>query len=191
MSLGDDVRYKSRSKFLDEMAMALGGRIAEDLVFGEITTGAKSDLERVTKSARDMVTRFGMSERLGPMVYGQKDELVFLGREIGEQRDYSDAVAEEIDEEVRRIVGEAYERARKVLLDYRDKLELVAQTLMEVETLDREAFVTLMDGDQLEEQKPPSSSRSKKVAKKSKKASEEESEDSSPNLDFPPAPAPA
>jgi cell division protease FtsH len=191
LSLGDDIMYKSRSKFLDEMAMTLGGRIAEDLVFSEITTGAKSDLERVTKSARDMVTRFGMSERLGPMVYGQKDELVFLGREIGEQRDYSDAVAEEIDNEVRRLVSEAYERARKVLLDNRDKLDLVAETLIEVETLDREAFITLMEGDQLEEQQHISSSKSKKAAKKSKKASEEESEDSPSNLDFPPAPAPA
>jgi cell division protease FtsH len=171
--------------------MTLGGRIAEDLAFGEITTGAKGDLEQATKSARDLVTRFGMSEKLGPMVYGQKDELVFLGREIGEQRDYSDAVAEEIDNEVRRLVSDAYERARKVLVDHRDKLDLVAETLMEVETLDREAFVTLMDGDQLEEQKPTSSSRSKKTTKKTKKSSEEESEDSSPNLDFPPAPAPA
>ncbi len=191
LMLGDDILLKSRSKFLDEMAMTLGGRIAEDLAFGEITTGAKGDLEQATKSARDLVTRFGMSEKLGPMVYGQKDELVFLGREIGEQRDYSDAVAEEIDNEVRRLVSDAYERARKVLVDHRDKLDLVAETLMEVETLDREAFVTLMDGDQLEEQKPTSSSRSKKTTKKTKKSSEEESEDSSPNLDFPPAPAPA
>ena len=94
------------------MVGLLGGRAAEELVFDDITSGASNDLERVTRMARAMVTRLGMSDQLGPMVYGQKEELIFLGREISEQRDYSEAVAEEIDHEVRRMVNEAYETAK-------------------------------------------------------------------------------
>ncbi|GAB4468844.1 MAG: ATP-dependent zinc metalloprotease FtsH [Anaerolineae bacterium] len=190
MPLGEDAWYYSRSKFLDQIAMALGGRIAEELVFGEVTTGASNDLQRVTKMARDMVTRYGMSERLGPMSYGTKDELVFLGREIGEQRDYSEAVAEEIDAEVRRIVSEAYERARRVLVENMDKLKRVAETLLEVETLDAHQFSALMRGEELPEPTEgiilPEEDRvgQKKPAKKG-------SEDASTSLDLPPAPSPA
>jgi len=187
-SLPEDRLYVSRSKFLDDIAMMLGGRISEEIVFSELTTGASSDLEHVTKTARNMVTRFGMSERLGPMIFGQKEELVFLGREIGEQRDYSESVAEEIDDEVRRIVGEAYEKCRTVLTEHRDKLDLVAQTLLDVETLDQEAFVRLMEG----EQEPPQSTPPQAAPgsqKKSRKSTG--SEDSSSALDMPPAPAPA
>jgi len=146
MSLPDDIMFMSRSKFYDRIAMALGGRVAEELTFNEITTGASSDLDTITKMARNMVTRYGMSERLGPMIFGQKEELVFLGREIGEQRDYSEAVAEEIDSEVRRIVSDAYERARNTLTEHRDKLEAVAQALLDQETLDRESFERIMAG---------------------------------------------
>jgi cell division protease FtsH len=105
-----------------------------------VTTGASNDLERATKMARSMVTRWGMSQKLGPMVYGQKEELVFLGREISEQRDYSDAVAQEIDGEVRKLIGEAYTRARSLLTEYRDKLDAIARRLMEVETIDSIEF---------------------------------------------------
>ncbi len=189
MSLPEDFWYKSRSKFMDEIAMALGGRVAEDLVFGEVTTGAKADLEHVTQTARNMVMRYGMSDRLGPMIYGQKEELVFLGREIGEQRDYSEAVAEEIDAEVRRIVSEAYERARTILNDHRDKLERVAQTLLEVETLDRQAFERLMAGEDVQEVQttPPRSSRPEKRVPEPP----DTAEDVPPSLDLPPKPAPA
>lgn len=188
MSLPEDVRYKSRSKFMDEIAMGLGGRIAEELIFDEVTTGARADLESVTELARNMVMRYGMSDRLGPMIYGQKEELVFLGREIGEQRDYSESVAEEIDAEVRRIISEAYEHAHTVLTDHRDKLELVAQTLLDIETLDREAFAALMEGEALpqqEEVKP----RSPAPEAEKKPVGTTGSEDTS-NLDLPPAPAP-
>jgi cell division protease FtsH len=190
MSLSEDVRYHSRSKFLDNIAFALGGRIAEELVFNEITTGASSDLEQVTHIARHMVTRYGMSERLGPMIFGKKEELVFLGREIGEQRDYSEAVAQEIDQEVRHIVNEAYENARAMLVEHRDKLELVAETLIEVETLDRVAFEKLMSSDQPEtpQTNPPPQAVPER-GKKSRKAAG--SEDSASALDLPPAPAPA
>jgi cell division protease FtsH len=144
----DDIGPESRSRIKDHIAQALGGRAAESIVFGEITTGAgggnESDLATVTRYARAMVTRFGMSERLGPMVFGQKDEMIFLGREISEQRDYSEAVAQIIDEEVKQIVDEAYGRALQVLTDNREKLEKVSQRLLEVETVDYDEFLQLM-----------------------------------------------
>ena len=124
--------------------MALAGRAAEEIVFNEITTGASSDLEQVSKITRAMVTRFGMSEKLGPMMFGQKEEMIFLGREISEQRDYSEAVAQEIDSEVRAIVTWAYDESRRLINENRDKLETVAQRLLEIETLDAEEFLALM-----------------------------------------------
>jgi cell division protease FtsH len=136
----DDRTLMPRKKLIAEMVGLLGGRAAEELVFDDITSGASNDLERVTKLARAMVTRLGMSNQLGPMVYGQKEELIFLGREISEQRDYSEAVAEEIDGEVRRLVGEAFKQARQILIEYRDKLDAVARRLLEVETVSRDEF---------------------------------------------------
>jgi cell division protease FtsH len=136
----EDRTLVSRTKFQAELAVTLGGRAAEEIVFGDITSGASSDLERVTKLARSMVTRLGMSEDLGPMVYGQKEELIFLGREISEQRDYSESVAQRIDQEVRRLVLEGYDRARAILREYRVQLDTIAKKLIEVETLDREQF---------------------------------------------------
>ncbi|NOY97684.1 MAG: ATP-dependent zinc metalloprotease FtsH [Chloroflexi bacterium] len=136
----DDRILASRRKLMAQMIGLLGGRAAEELVFDDITSGASNDLERVTKLARSMVTRLGMSSELGPMVYGQKEELIFLGREISEQRDYSDAVAEQIDVEVRKLVTEAYKQARKLLTKYRDKLDAVAERLLEDETINRDEF---------------------------------------------------
>jgi cell division protease FtsH len=136
----EDRTLMSKSKFLDDLAFTLGGRAAEEIVFQDITSGASNDLEQVTRMARSMVTRLGMSPELGPMVYGQKEELIFLGREISEQRDYSEAVAQLIDTEVRRLVSDAYNRAKNILMEYRDKLDAVAAKLMEVETLSREEF---------------------------------------------------
>jgi cell division protease FtsH len=136
----EDRTLMAKNKLLADMVGLLGGRAAEELVFNDITSGASNDLERVTRMARAMVTRLGMSETLGPMVYGQKDELIFLGREISEQRDYSETVAEQIDKEVRSIVNEAYEKAKGILVDYRDMLEAVAIKLLEVETISREEF---------------------------------------------------
>ena len=142
----EDRRLTSRSKFRDDLAFALGGRAAEALVFEEVTTGAANDLEKVTEQARKMVTRYGMSEKLGPMTFGQKEELVFLGKDIGEQRDYSEAVAREIDDEVRRIVHEAYNRASDVLANYREELDRVAEELIDRETLNAEQFRALFEG---------------------------------------------
>jgi cell division protease FtsH len=136
----EDREMVSRNKLVDDMAMALGGRAAEEIVFDDITSGASSDLQNVTKTARNMVMRLGMSEKLGTRVYGQKEELVFLGREISEQRDYSESIAETIDQEVLNLVNEAYQRAKDVLNKYRDKLDMIAEKLIEVETLNRDQF---------------------------------------------------
>ena len=136
----EDRTLMSRKKLYADMVGLLGGRAAESVVFDDITSGASNDLERVTKMARAMVTRLGMSPELGPMVYGQKEELIFLGREISEQRDYSEDVAQQIDKEVRKIVSEAYEHAESIIIEYRDKLDSVAQRLLEVETIKREEF---------------------------------------------------
>jgi cell division protease FtsH len=135
----DHILY-AKKKFEADLAGLLGGRAAEEIVFSDITTGASNDLERATKMARSMVTRWGMSSKMGPMVYGQKEELIFLGREISEQRDYSDAVAEEIDNEVRGLIGQAYDRARAILTQYREKLDAIARRLIEVETIDSVEF---------------------------------------------------
>jgi cell division protease FtsH len=136
----EDSILMPRKKLLAEMTGLLGGRVAEEIVFNDITSGASNDIERVTKLARTMVTRLGMSPDLGPMVYGQKEELIFLGREISEQRDYSEAVAEKIDAEVRALVDTSYTRARQILTEYRDRLDAVAQKLLKVETLSKEEF---------------------------------------------------
>jgi cell division protease FtsH len=122
------------------MIVLLGGRAAEDIVFNDITSGASSDLERVTKLARTMVTRLGMSEELGPMVYGKKEELVFLGREISEQRDYSEHIAQKIDSAIQKIVQDSYQKAKEILVKYRSELDKIAEKLLEVETLDAKAF---------------------------------------------------
>ena len=126
----------SRNKILADMISLLGGRAAEEIVFSDITSGASNDLERVTKLAREMVTRLGMSSELGPMVYGQKDEMVFLGKEFTEQRDYSESVAEKIDIEVKQLVCDAYERAKEILLQHRDVLDRLAEILLEQETVE-------------------------------------------------------
>ena len=130
----------SRKKFMATLAYALGGRVAEEQVFDDITSGASGDLEQVTRMARNMVTRLGMSETMGNMVYGQKEELIFLGREISEQRDYSEAIAERIDAEVRKIVDEAYKKAQETLKKYHKELDAVAQKLLEAESITREEF---------------------------------------------------
>jgi cell division protease FtsH len=139
----EDRTLMARKKMMADMIGLLGGRAAEEIVFDDITSGASNDLERVTRMARAMVTRLGMSSQLGPIVYGQKEELIFLGREISEQRDYSESVAEEIDSEVRRLVAEAYQNAKSILIEYRDKLDAVAKRLLEVETITREEFESI------------------------------------------------
>jgi len=141
----EDRRYFSSRMFEAQLAMALGGRVAEELVFGDITTGASGDIATVTKTARSMVMRYGMSDRLGPIAFGEKDELIFLGREISEQRNYGDEVARQIDEEVHRFVSEAYENATTILTTYRAVLDDMANALLELETLENEQLRELID----------------------------------------------
>jgi cell division protease FtsH len=123
-----------------------GGLAAEELVFGEATTGPSDDISRATSIGRQMVTQWGMSERLGPRTFGRKEELVFLGREISEQRNYSDKVAEEIDEEVRQIIDKAYHTAKKLLTEHRDKLDAIVKSLLEEETIEGEVLMRVLEG---------------------------------------------
>ena len=147
----EDRNLWTREQFKDMLAAAMGGRVAEELVFDEITTGAGSDIEQATNIARQMVTRYGMSEKLGPRTFGKREEMVFLGREISEQRDYSDKIAETIDQEVHEIIDDAYESARKVISEYMPKLKqlseyLIAYETIEVDELDK-LWETPPDGD--------------------------------------------
>jgi cell division protease FtsH len=141
MALPSEDRYlQSKTEFEDKIAGLLGGNAAERLIFGDTTTGASNDIEKATSIARRMVTEFGMSDKLGPLSFGKRDELVFLGREIGEQRNYSDEIARQIDEEVRAIIDRAYERAMDVLVTHKDKLVALAEKLVAEETVDADGF---------------------------------------------------
>jgi len=144
MALPVEDRYlQSKTEFEDKIAGLLAGNAAERLVFGDTTTGSSNDIEKATDLARRMVTEFGMSDRLGPLSFGKRDELVFLGREIGEQRNYSDEVAKQIDEEVRAIIDRAYERAMETLVEQRHRLENLADKLIAEETVDGAEFEKL------------------------------------------------
>jgi len=167
----EDRNLWTRSQFQDALATILGGMVAEELVFGEMSTGPQDDLERVTKIARQMVTQWGMSERLGPRTFGRREEMVFLGREISEQRNYSEKVAEEIDEEVRRIVDEAYQSASKVLVERRAKLDQIAKHLIEVETIEGEALATLFAAP-VDEEPATAERQPEEAPKKAKKKKE-------------------
>ncbi len=153
MLLPTEDRYLwSKPQFEDMLAYALGGHVAELLTFGEVTTGASNDIERVTKIARSMVTEYGMSNRIGPIALGHKDELVFLGRDFGEQRNYSEQTAREIDEEVRRIVQEAFDRAYNVLNQNKTRLIMISERLMKEETLEGPLFESLFNQNISDEQ---------------------------------------
>jgi len=126
------------------MIVSLAGRAAEQVAFGELTTGAQNDLEKVTQIARRMITEFGMSEKLGPRTFGKREELVFLGKEIHEQQNYSDKVAEEIDSEVEHLVKNAYTRALEIITEYKARLKYIAEQLIVKETLDEPTFEALL-----------------------------------------------
>ena len=150
MSLPEEDRYLvSKAQLIDQIAGVMGGRAAEEIVFGDITSGAQDDIQRVTTMARRMVTQWGMSEKLGTVTMGHKEELVFLGRDLGEQRNYSEEIAALIDEEIRGLVNDGYETAKRILTEKRAQLEVVAEHLKVVETIDAAEF------DQLLSQRPP------------------------------------
>jgi len=143
----EETHYRTPSMFKDQLVSALGGHAAEELIYGEASTGPSNDIEQVTRIARSMVTRWGMSDRLGPRTFGKTEEMVFLGREIAETRNYSEKIAEEIDDEVRRLIEEAQERARQLLREKRPILEKLVSVLMEVETLEGETLHRLLSSD--------------------------------------------
>jgi len=144
-TLTEDKYLPSLSQFKDELATLMGGRVAEKLIFNDITTGAHNDIGQATKLARRMVTDFGMSESLGPRSFGHKEEMVFLGREITEQRDYSEKVAKQIDDEIHAIIQEAYQTASKILDENKDKLVQIAEQLMTKETLEGDGLEALFN----------------------------------------------
>jgi len=189
MPLPEEDRYlRRKAKFEDDMAGFLGGRTSEELIFGDVTTGASNDLDRVTKMARMMVTRYGMSEKLGPLTFGSREEMVFLGREIGEQRNYSEEIAELIDEEVHQLVTKAHSRAREILQKHREKLERLAQHLIKVETVDRAEFEALMsDGPPLRPPEKPD--RPLPVSPLEQKPAEESADVAGADLQLKPVPA--
>jgi cell division protease FtsH len=183
----DDATLVSESAFKARLAVGLGGRAAEEIIFPDVTTGASGDLENITRMARAMVTQFGMSKKLGPLTFGDKEELIFLGRQLSEQRNYSEEVAEQIDFEVRRLVDEAHQRALSILNDNIDLMHLIAERLMEEETLNAEEFLALVKGDQTEESANGESASESSDKKSTEDASS--SEDSPPHV-IPPSAAP-
>ncbi|HYY75848.1 MAG TPA: AAA family ATPase, partial [Gaiellaceae bacterium] len=153
-ALGYTISLPAEDKFLttkqalmDQMAMTLGGRAAEELVFHEVTTGAANDIEKVTATSKHMVMRYGMSEKLGPRMLGRNHDQPFLGRDMGSEPDYSEEIAREIDDEIRRVIEEAHERARKVLAQHMEELHQLSMLLIERETIDKDQFERLLAGE--------------------------------------------
>lgn len=144
-----DEMHLMRSRMLDDIVGLLGGRVAENLIFHDISTGASNDIERASEIARKMVTKYGMSEKLGPIAFGKDNDEVFIGRDYNHIRNYSEAVASEIDEEVERIILDAYKRTEAILTEHMDKLHVVAKALVEREKIDADEFYALMDGKEL------------------------------------------
>jgi cell division protease FtsH len=148
ISLPREDRYlTTKASLLSQMAMSLGGRAAEELVFNEVTTGAANDIEKVTSTAKQMIMRFGMSEKLGPRVLGRNHDMPFLGREMSAEPDYSEEMAREIDDEIRRVIEESHETARGVLRDHIDELHRLSAILIERETIDKDQFERLLAGE--------------------------------------------
>jgi cell division protease FtsH len=145
----EDKYLVTRSEFIDEISSLLGGRVAEQIIYNEITTGASNDFERATEMARSMVCQYGMSDKIGPLTIGGRHGNPFLGRDWMEERNYSDEVALNIDREIRSIIDQCYERAKNLLTENRDKLDRIVTVLLEKESLEREEFLALMNGDPL------------------------------------------
>jgi cell division protease FtsH len=143
----EDKFLMTKSALMDQMGATLGGRAAEELVFHEVTTGAANDIEKVTATAKHMIMRYGMSEKLGPRVLGRNQDMPFLGRDMGAEPDYSEEIAREIDDEIRRVIEEAHERARRVLSEHMDELHQISELLIERETIDKDQFERLLAGE--------------------------------------------
>jgi len=141
----EDKFLTSKNQMTDQLAMMLGGRVAEEVAVGDITTGASNDIERATKMAKQMVTRFGMSEKLGPQTFGDANHEVFLGRDFSANADYSPEIAYEIDKEISRLIDDAYEKAREILTERKPQLDQMADVLVERETVDRDELLALLE----------------------------------------------
>jgi len=139
----EDRRLHKRAEFISDLSVLLGGFLTEQLVMGDVTTGASDDLKRCTQIAQELVTRYGMSEALGPRVFGEPEEMIFLGKEIHEKRNYSEKTAEAIDAEVDRLIHSAMDTARAILTEKRAMLDIIAKALLEKETLEKEDFEAL------------------------------------------------
>ena len=146
----EDKYLTTKSTLMDDLAMTLGGRAAEELVFHEVTTGAANDLEKVTATSKAMIMRYGMSEKLGPRVLGRDHSQPFLGRDMGNEPDYSDEIAREIDDEIRRVIEEAHQSAHRVLREHMDELHKLSAILIERETIDKDQFERLLAGEAAE-----------------------------------------
>ncbi len=186
----DDQRLVSVSAFKARLAVALGGRAAEEIMFDNFNTGARQDLQQVTQLARAMVTQFGMSKKLGPRTFGERDELIFLGRQLSEQRNYSEEIAELIDSEVRHLVDEAYNRARQILTDHLDTLKLVSEKLLEEETLTGAQFAALVDGEDEEKQTTGGTPTTTDDEESPSEQTSTQDRDDSPPQVLPPSPSP-
>ena len=143
----EDKPYTSKNQMLDELVVLLGGRVAEKLIIGDISTGASNDIQRATEIARNMVTKYGMSDKLGPIAFGSENDEVFLGKDYGRARNYSEAVASQIDEEVERIITDAYSKTTAILTEHTDKLHAVAGTLLDKDKIDGPEFKAIMTGE--------------------------------------------
>ncbi|MBP3579913.1 MAG: zinc metalloprotease, partial [Clostridia bacterium] len=164
----EDKMYMSKVEMEEEIVSLLGGRVAEQIVISDITTGASNDIERATKMARGMVTKYGMSSSLGPIVYGTSHEEVFLGKDFGSTRDFSEKIAADIDNEVKSIIDKAYKRAEEILNSHRDKLDFTAEYLIEHEVMDEDQFEYVMTTEN------PTFSALEAIAESKNKQSEQE-----------------
>ena len=147
---GEDRMMQTKNELLDKVTGLLGGRVSEELFIGEIGTGAYSDFQKATGIVRRMIMEYGMSDKLGPMQFGSSQGQVFLGRDIGHEQNYSDAIAYEIDQEMQSFIRTCYERARAILTEHADQIHLVAKTLLEKETLDKDEIIELLEKGKLE-----------------------------------------
>ena len=160
----EDKNYTSKNEMLDSLVGLLGGRVAEALVIGDVSTGASNDIERATEIARSMVTKYGMSDKLGPIAFGDQSNEVFLGKDFNHVRNYSESVASQIDEEIERIVKDAYSRTKEILSEHIDKLHAVAQALLKEEKIDGKEFETIMKGEQQPAEAEPQSETAPEAA---------------------------
>jgi len=180
----EDKNMMSKSEMEERIVILLGGRVAEKLVLKDISTGASNDIQRVSEMARRMITQYGMSDKLGPIVFGTGHEEVFLGRELNSSRNYSEKIASQIDEEVKFLVDGAYEAAEKILVDHMDKLHFIADFLLKYEVMDGEQFAAAMDGnptfEELEalvaEKRRKSEEENRKVREEAERRAKEEAE---------------